>query len=452
MQAKRYVLRPEFFGGILFDKGRKNYFYVDDQTTLALQAITNKYRKISFPSRYLDFLKNEGIINLSPEGESLFLGEIIQVAQKSEDFPVAPLRIHLAITYKCPLNCAHCFVRNYKSASRKEMDIADLKKLIDRFVEIGTYEILVSGGEPFTRKDLCECLKHALSKGMIVKLFTNGLLLDEEQIEKLQGLRLNYLAIGFDGPDPLSYSSIRGNMGRIAFDRVLKNIQSARKLLNIPVAIQFTCTKRNTDPQTLSRLVEFSAENDVLLRVRPVNPCGNTLANPDLLLDYQEYLSILQSLYELFLKKGCSPEDMKAKQGNIRFKFSRRSIKFDESPLPYLGWGCPGGYVHAFIDPYGNMYPCGFLVENLPNDDNDNIKIRDPLDIWLNGKRFLFKRSLSGNDTCFECRYFVICRGGCRIRALHWRKDINAPDQYCRQELKAHKKIKGLFLERDDCI
>lgn len=451
MQAKRYVLRPEFFGGILFDKERKNYFYVDTQTTIALQKIAQDYDKIVFPKVYLNFLQSEGIIDLTPEKKALFLGDVVNLEQRPEDFPTTPLRIHLAITYKCPLNCVHCFVRNYKS-KQAEMNTADLKKLIDRLVEMGTYEILVSGGEPFVRKDLCECLEHALAKGMIVKLFTNGLLLDEEQIRKLQGLELSYLAIGFDGPGPFSYGSIRGDKGRVVFDRVLKNIQRARKLLNAPVAIQFTCTKRNTDSQTLSRLVEFSKENDVLLRVRPVNPCGNTLANPDLLLDYQEYLSILQSLYELFLKHGYSPEEMKAKQGNIRFKFSRRTIKFDESPLPYLGWGCPGGYVHAFIDPYGNMYPCGFLVNHLPRDENDNIRIKDPLEIWLKGKGFLSKRSLSGNDICFECQYFVTCRGGCRIRALYWKRDINAPDQYCRRALEMHKGVKGLFLERGDCM
>jgi radical SAM protein with 4Fe4S-binding SPASM domain len=451
MQPKRYVLRPEFFGGILFDKERKDYFYVDAQTTTALQKVAQDYGKIVFPKSYLDFLKNEGVIDLTREEEALFLGDVVNLEQRPEDFPASPLRIHLAITYKCPLDCAHCFVRNYRSR-QMEMNAVDFKKLIDRLVEMGTYEILVSGGEPFIRKDLCECLDYALVKGMIVKLFTNGLLLGEDQIRKLQGLKLNYLAIGFDGPNPISYSSIRREKGRAVFDKVVRNIQRARKLLNIPVAIQFTCTKRNTDHETLSQIVEFSVENDVLLRVRPVNPCGNTLANPDLLLDYQEYLSILQSLYELFLGKGCSPEDMKAKQGNIRFKFSRRSIKFDESPLPYLGWGCPGGYVHAFIDPYGNMYPCGFLVSHLPRDENDNVKIKDPLDIWLNGKGFLFKRSLSGNDTCFECNYFVTCRGGCRIRALHWKKDINAPDQYCRQELKAYKRTKGLFLEGNDCV
>jgi len=450
MQTKRYVLRPEFFGGILFDKERKNYFYVDARTTTTLQKIVDDYGKISFPQSYLGFLRSEGIISLAGR-EALFLGDVVNLKHRPEDFPSAPLRIHLAITYKCPLDCAHCFVRNYRS-KQMEMNTVDFKKLIDQLVEMGTYEILVSGGEPFTRKDLYECLDYALVKGMIVKLFTNGLLLSEDQIRKLQGLKLNYLAIGFDGPNPISYSSIRGEKGKAVFDKVLRNIQRARKLLNIPVAIQFTCTKRNTDHETLSQLVEFSVKNDVLLRVRPVNPCSNTLANPDLLLDYQEYLSILQSLYELFLKRGYSPEEMKAKQGNIRFKFSRRSIKFDESPLPYLGWGCPGGYVHAFIDPYGNMYPCGFLVSHLPRDENDNVKIKDPLDIWLNGKGFLFKRALSGSKTCFECKYFVTCRGGCRVRALHWKKDINAPDQYCRQELETHKGIKRLFLGGGDCV
>jgi len=243
MQPKRYVLRPEFFGGILFDKERKNYFYVDDQTTIALQKVVDDYGKISFPQHYLQFLRSEGVISLASGGEVLFSGDVVNLKHRPEDFPSSPLRIHLAITYKCPLDCAHCFVRNYRS-KRMEMDAVDFKKLIDRLVEIGTYEILVSGGEPFIRKDLCECLDYALAKGMIVKLFTNGLLLGEDQIRKLQGLRLNYLAIGFDGPNSISYSSIRGEKGRAVFNEVLRNIQRARKLLNIPVAIQIYMHKK----------------------------------------------------------------------------------------------------------------------------------------------------------------------------------------------------------------
>lgn len=446
MDTKRYVLRPEFFGGVLFDKVRKDYFYIDPETTLALSGVATGYGRLSLPGGYTKFLAREGIIVYGDNGQSIFLGDVINPTYQPEDFLSAPLRAHLAVTYKCPLDCAHCFIKNYKQ-QRSELSTEEIKGLIDRLISIGTYEILVSGGEPLTRKDIFECLGYALAKGMIVKLFTNGLLLEERQIGELQGLDLNYLAIGFDGLDPMTYGLIRGDKGRRAFDRVLRNVRLAREKLDIPVAIQFTCTSKNIDIQTLTRLVDFAVDNDVMLRVRPVNPCGNTLVNPDILLDYSTYLSVLQTIYKLFSKKGRSPsEEMKAKQGNIRFKFSRRSVKFEEAPLPYLGWGCSGGYVHAFIDPYGNMRPCGFLVGHIPHDDSDNIKAKNPLDIWLNGKGFLFKRAIAGNDACFDCKYHVTCRGGCRVRALHWKHDINASDQFCRRDFEKHPGVGGLFL------
>lgn len=445
MRRQRWVLRKEFFGGILYDKERKEYFYVDEETVATLQQISHRCGKIDLPQGYIDFLAGGGIIDLNNKQEALFVGEVVDHPRRPDDFLVAPLRIHLAITYRCPLNCAHCFIKGYENTDRKanpEMETGEIRRLVDRLVEIGIYEMLVSGGEPLVRQDISECLSYALDKGMLVKLFTNGLLLDGRRIQQLQGLKLGYIAIGFDGPDPVSYGLIRKQS---VFDAVLKNIQLARKKLDVPVAIQFTCTKRNTDPQTLTRLVEFSIENSVSLRVRPVNPCGNTLYNPDLLLDYNEYLRILQTLHELFLQKGCSPAEMKAKQGNIRLKFSRRTIKFDTAPLPYLGWGCPGGYVHAFIDAYGNMHPCGFLVNHLPRDDNDNVREKDPQDIWLHGKGFIHKRSLSGNDVCWGCKYFITCRGGCRTRALYWKNDINAADRYCRRALEDGCGAKGFI-------
>lgn len=359
----------------------------------------------------------------------------------------APLRVHLAITSLCPLNCKHCFARFEDKESLSELTLKELKGLVNQMAEMGTRELLIGGGEPFMRKDLIEFLDFAIKKKMSVKLFSNGLLINDSVIKKIRNLNLTYLSISLDSLKEQTYGFIRGE-DRVTFLKSLfKKLVSQCKF---PICAQFTAMQPNYEE--IGDIFKFCLKMGVRLRIRPVNP---SLSNPGiekLLISYKKYLKLVEKVERLARKYKIQTKDLNIKQGNIGFKYSKRTIKFSNSIPPYLGFGCPGGNIHCFIDPFGRVYPCGFIRKTFPAYPQDSIRRTTLPKIWHQGKSFIKKRGLRGNPDCKKCIYYLTCRGGCRARALFAHKDINAPDGWCKKELP-QSYIDALdSLNKDQCF
>ncbi|MDO8639594.1 MAG: PqqD family peptide modification chaperone, partial [bacterium] len=72
-----------------------------------------------------------------------------------------PLSITWEITHRCNLNCVHCYVsnKNNNRAKRdKELDLHAIKDLIKQLEANGCLQIILTGGELFTRNDILAIL------------------------------------------------------------------------------------------------------------------------------------------------------------------------------------------------------------------------------------------------------------------------------------------------------
>ena len=97
-----------------------------------------------------------------------------------------PLSIGIEPTARCNLRCTHCYVPGpAASAVHGELDAAEWKEILDRAAELGTFYLLITGGEPFVRDDILEIYRHAKRLGMLVTLFTNGTLLEPGDLQFL---------------------------------------------------------------------------------------------------------------------------------------------------------------------------------------------------------------------------------------------------------------------------
>jgi MoaA/NifB/PqqE/SkfB family radical SAM enzyme len=60
--------------------------------------------------------------------------------------------------------------------------------------------INVTGGEPLVREDLCEVMEYATNKlGFHRGMTTNGILMNDEYIEKLKKANIETVSISIDG-------------------------------------------------------------------------------------------------------------------------------------------------------------------------------------------------------------------------------------------------------------
>jgi MoaA/NifB/PqqE/SkfB family radical SAM enzyme len=93
-----------------------------------------------------------------------------------------PIEGTVETTYRCNLNCVHCYV-NEPAESReereRELSLERLKGLVDEIVAEGTLFVLFTGGEVLVRPDFPELYLYARSKGLLVTIFTNGTMITD---------------------------------------------------------------------------------------------------------------------------------------------------------------------------------------------------------------------------------------------------------------------------------
>jgi MoaA/NifB/PqqE/SkfB family radical SAM enzyme len=116
-------------------------------------------------------------------------------------------------TLSCNMKCPICYsvLENpicYPPLSKVTNEMK--KKIIDRMFEIGLNKIMFTGGEPLLDSDMPNLIKYAKSKGLKTGLSTNGLLLSENVLEKLNDC-LDELTLPLDGPTPFIHCANRGS-------------------------------------------------------------------------------------------------------------------------------------------------------------------------------------------------------------------------------------------------
>jgi hypothetical protein len=100
----------------------------------------------------------------------------------------------------CQLKCPGCYRGLDKAgAVSAHLDLDELKKQIDKFVEIRNVEtISIAGGEPLLYPDLEGLILYIKSCGLKSRIFTNGIALNELFLKKLKKWGANEIIIHID--------------------------------------------------------------------------------------------------------------------------------------------------------------------------------------------------------------------------------------------------------------
>ncbi len=119
-----------------------------------------------------------------------------------------PVLAHVVATRRCNLACAYC--SEFDGTSRP-VPLDAMFERIDRLGDLGTAVITISGGEPLLHPDLDDIIRRVAATGAISGVITNGYLLGEERIRRLNGAGLDHLQISIDNvsPDDVSKKSLK---------------------------------------------------------------------------------------------------------------------------------------------------------------------------------------------------------------------------------------------------
>jgi radical SAM protein with 4Fe4S-binding SPASM domain len=301
----------------------------------------------------------------------------------------APDTVYLEVTNRCNLKCKHCYAIANKSSY--ELPLHEIERLFMRLNEIGTFGVVIGGGEPLIRQDIIDIIDLANNHNLLVGLSTNGSLINEKFIEQVKN-KISNVQISLDGHNAEQHEKLRNVKG--IFNGTLESI----KLLSdngFYVTVATVITKDNI--RFIDKIIDLAIENGAkCYRAMKLIGTGRASIN---------HLDSINSEVDInCLKK-------------IKAKYSKK-IKIEiDNEFFYKNSICPAGMTSISVDYKGYIYPCAFL-----NDCEfklGNIKTDDIHDIWLNSKTLERFRQLDNFLNCDSCDNNKQCSTNCKAQLYY---------------------------------
>lgn len=127
---------------------------------------------------------------------------------KAALFQNAPVYVQFYVTARCNLTCQQCNII-FANSDVRECTIDEVQRIADNFAKMGVAIVLLTGGEPFARKDLPEVIRAFESRGVHVRMQTNGFA-TEEQIARAVEAGGRDISISLDSLQPAVQDKING--------------------------------------------------------------------------------------------------------------------------------------------------------------------------------------------------------------------------------------------------
>ncbi|HSC70106.1 MAG TPA: radical SAM protein, partial [Candidatus Methylomirabilis sp.] len=270
------------------------------------------------------------------DGESLMQ----RIALKAEKNRV-PLEVHLELTHRCNARCVHCYCvlpRELEASARqRELTTDEITRLLDDLAELGTLYLNFSGGEVLVRQDFFDIALHAKRRGFAFRIFTNGMGLTRERIERLAGLEPLTVEVSLYSADPDIHDGITGVPG--SFDRLIENL-SRLKAHGLRVYLKSIIMKPSLSG--LERLHRLGKELDVFVHMYGCELSPRIAGEPH---GPDRYQLDERELIDYFASPVWRKHLAPMPEGSPEQAAKRRPA-------------CAPGAIGCCVDPYGTVFPC----------------------------------------------------------------------------------------------
>lgn len=299
--------------------------------------------------------------------------------------------------------------------------------------------INITGGEPFIRQDFWQILEifHQHHRHLSYGILTNGTMLNQNAIQKLQTLQPSFIQVSVEGTEK-THDSIRGKGNFAETVEVIKSLVQAK----FYVLIAFTAHRQNF--REFSDVVNLGAKLHVgRVWADRLIPCGGATTMQDMVLtpaETQEFCQIMQSAktrltntwwgkiarwgQQLCTKVSSQRVCAEVSSQRVYTEVSlQRALQFLSGGYPYH---CQAGNELITIQTNGDIVPCRRMPIVL-----DNI-FKTPLDKVYQEHSLLQKlRSHPVSPSCIQCLYASVCQGGLKCLAYAMTQDPWAGDPGC---------------------
>jgi len=175
------------------------------------------------------------------------------------DYPFArPKWVYISLSHKCTYACRMCGVVNILKGY--ELPGETVCGALD---EIASWEwgstVILTGGEPFLRKDIFEIINYAVSSGVNTEAISNGSLIDEDMAARIVSSGLKNIAVSLDGAVAGTHDYFRGKGAFAAALRAVENLAAAKKKQGKGPQISVWSTIMKENIPELSRMPALTA-------------------------------------------------------------------------------------------------------------------------------------------------------------------------------------------------
>jgi len=365
---------------------------------------------------------------------SQFMRELVAPTPVRRVAPPGPVVIWNLIR-RCNLNCKHCYSLSADVDFPGELSTAEVYAAMDDLRAFGVPVLILSGGEPLLRRDIFDISRRAKDMGFYVGLSSNGTLIDAPTANRIAEVGYDYVGISLDGIGEV-HDRFRREVG--AYDAALNGIRLCRDK-GIKVGLRFTMTEHTV--ASLPGLLDLVDEEDIdkfYLSHLVYAGRGNRYREDDAVhRTTREAMDMVFARCWDYVQRGLPKEFVTGNNdadGVYLLFWVRKHFPEMEAHIraKLAAWGGNASGVNvANIDNLGNVHPDTFwwhhTLGNLRERPFSEIwpDVSDPIMAGLKAR----PRKITGR--CGACRYFDVCGGNTRVRALQLTDDPWAEDPAC---------------------
>ncbi|MBI2212127.1 MAG: radical SAM protein [Acidobacteria bacterium] len=277
-----------------------------------------------------------------------------------------PLAAYLELTYACNWRCTFCY--NPRHSDRKRLETEEWMEVLNDLRSLGTLSLTLTGGEPMLHPGALELARRARELHFVVRLFTNGSLIDARAARFLKDEAIS-VEMSLHGATAEVHDGATARQGSfVSLARAVKTLAAE----GVPMAIKTPVTRLNE--RELDAMIALVQEWGVPHRLDPtITPRDNGDLSP---LDLTAALETRRRLARMEVETGSATAPVKRAQG---------------------GTNCGLGRTSLAIDPEGNVFPCMQWRHRALG----NVRQTRLLELWPNSsiRREAAKVAIDANDT-----------------------------------------------------
>lgn len=220
------------------------------------------------------------------ERDLAFFKKILSVKRKEDPHPLPFRTLMINITHGCNLKCHLCYLPERDTSLDFTLD--EIKETISNYPGL---IVALSGGEPTTREDLPEIIRHIRSLGKICSLITNGVrLADYDYVKRLKDAGLTLINFSCNGLQEKAFTGIEN--ARL-LETKMRGLHNLKQVGGIFTQLSFTMARGINDDE-FGDIIKFALENNDFIyqiRARVATGIGRSLGEKDIYLS--DFIRIL---------------------------------------------------------------------------------------------------------------------------------------------------------------